>query len=155
MPSPTSYHLSVESAKHTEEVGEKIGANLKGGEAILLRSDLGGGKTTLVRGLARGAGTQAHVSSPTFTLSKEYATERLTIHHYDLYRLQDPGILAHEITEVLTDPKAVVIVEWGDIVDDILPQNRLVIDIEKTSETQRRLVVTVPEDYAYVMGGVC
>src|SRR6185436_20817876 len=90
------------SAVETESLGEKVGRNLKGGEVIVLSSDLGGGKTTFVRGLARGADSADHVSSPTFTLSKVYQLQNDTkastdsntktlreIQHFDFYRLDE------------------------------------------------------------------
>ncbi|MBX4191001.1 tRNA (adenosine(37)-N6)-threonylcarbamoyltransferase complex ATPase subunit type 1 TsaE, partial [Candidatus Saccharibacteria bacterium] len=78
------------SSAETESIGSLIGASLKGGEVIELRSDLGGGKTTFVRGLAAGAGSKANVTSPTFTLSRLYPAKNFSIHHFDFYRLNDP-----------------------------------------------------------------
>jgi len=102
---------------------------LKGGEVIELRSDLGGGKTTFVRGLVRGAGSRDHVASPTFTLNRIYRAKNLSIYHYDFYRLDDPGILAEQLAESIGDDKAIVIVEWADIVKDVLPPDRISIQL--------------------------
>ena len=95
---------SSDSAEATELLGERLGKSLRGGEVIELVSDLGGGKTTFVRGLARGAGSHDKVASPTFTISKTYVTDGYEIHHFDFYRLNDAGIVADELAEVVGDP---------------------------------------------------
>src|SRR4051794_32756276 len=93
---PTLQIIS-ESSEATYELGSKIGAGLRGGEVIELVSDMGGGKTTFVRGLARGVGYKGAVSSPSFTVRNEYKANKLTLYHYDFYRLSDPGILREEL----------------------------------------------------------
>jgi len=79
--------ITSESPEATEQLAEAIGRRLTGGEVIELVSDLGGGKTTFVRGLARGLGSADVVSSPTFTVSKVYKADKLELHHFDFYRL--------------------------------------------------------------------
>jgi len=120
---------------------------------IELRSDLGGGKTTLVRGIARGAGSNDNVASPSFTISREYRAGKLTIHHYDFYRLGEAGLMSQELADVLSDPQAVVIVEWAGVVDDVLPDERAIIQITATGDESRQFDVTLPEAYAYLKGG--
>lgn len=114
-------------------------------------SDLGGGKTTFVRGLARGIGSQDPVRSPSFTLSNEYRANDLTLHHFDFYRLEEPGIMRDELSEVLQDPKAVVAVEWGNIVQDVLPAERLTIKIKATGSDNRKLVFEYPWQLEYLI----
>lgn len=139
-------------AAATEKLGEALGAALRGGEVIELSSDLGGGKTTLVRGLARGAQSSDHVASPTFTVSREYeARDGLRLYHFDFYRLAEAGIVAQELDEVAHDPKAITVVEWSDIVQDVLPENRLQITIQRTGETDRSIILRTPEALAYLM----
>lgn len=137
--------LSTSSAE-TERLGELLGKQLKGGEVIELRSDLGGGKTTFVRGLVRGAGSQANVTSPTFTLSRIYKTKDFEIHHFDFYRLNDPGILADQLAESVGDAKAVVVVEWANIVKDVLPNNRISIEFKPTASDsdERQVIIKYP-----------
>src|ERR1700722_299415 len=98
---PKSKLLHVDSLKATLVLGRTLGQNLKGGEAIELSSDLGGGKTALVKGLANGAGSQDLVSSPSFTICNQYNTPKFVIYHFDFYRLSDPGIIARELSEVI------------------------------------------------------
>jgi tRNA threonylcarbamoyladenosine biosynthesis protein TsaE len=147
-----TYQISSDSLDVTEHIATTLGSKLRGGEVIALSSDLGGGKTAFVRGLARGMGSDDHVASPTFTIGRQYhaAQTGLTLHHFDFYRLQDPGLMSLELGEVLGDPSAVVAIEWGDVVEDILPAGKLVITIARTGKNSRELVFTYPEDLAYL-----
>ena len=139
------------SAEQTEEVGSRIGACLRGGEVILLSSDLGGGKTALVRGIARGIGSVDHVSSPTFTISKVYKAPKLTMYHFDFYRLHEPGIISHELAEALQDDTAVVAIEWGDIVSSIVPENNLTIVIKRTGDSTRDIQLMATAKLTYLV----
>lgn len=139
------------SLEATGELAARIGGQLKGGEVIELVSDLGGGKTTFVRGLAAGMGSHDQVSSPTFTLSNEYAAGKLTLRHFDFYRLSEPGIMRNELSEVLADPAAVTVIEWAGIVEDVLPAERLTIRITVTGETSRRFTFEYPTELAYLI----
>lgn len=129
-----------------------IGKRLRGGEVIELVSDLGGGKTTFVRGLAEGLGSSDKVASPSFTISREYKADNKTLYHFDFYRLQDPGIVANELAEVAGDPQAVVVVEWADIVEDVLPASKLTVRIRNTGETERELSFACAEALTYLRG---
>ena len=142
--------ITTDNADATEHLGESIGRRLRGGETIELVSDLGGGKTTFVRGLARGFGSHDHVSSPTFTISHEYKAGDRTLVHFDFYRLHEAGIVADELAEAAHDPKASVVAEWGDIVADVLPEDRLTISIKAITETTRELTLTYPEKLSYL-----
>lgn len=134
---------------------EKIGQNLKGGEVIELRSDVGGGKTTLVRGLAKGAGTEDQVASPTFTISRVYnCPGNIRINHYDFYRLTDPGLMRSELGESVSDPLSVTIVEWAKIVDEVLPDDRLIIEITSTGEDSRHIGLATGPDHAHILQGL-
>ena len=146
-------NVATDSARETEAFAERIGERLRGGEVMELVSDLGGGKTTFVRGLARGFGSQDRVSSPTFTISQEYHAGERTLYHFDFYRLHEAGIVAAELAEVTRDPAAVVVVEWGGIVHDTLPEDRMTIQITATGENARELVVRYPETYTYLFSG--
>lgn len=118
---------------------------------IELQSDLGGGKTTLTRGIAKGLGSYDVVASPTFTISKTYQANDKTLYHFDFYRLQEAGLMAHELHDAADDPHGIVVVEWGDIVQNVLPAHRLTISIDKTSDTGRTLVCKFPESLEYIL----
>lgn len=129
----------------------RIGRKLRGGEVVELVSDLGGGKTTFVRGLARGLASHDAVHSPSFTLGNQYRAGKLTLYHFDFYRLFEPGIMREELAESLADPKAVVVVEWGKIVKDILPTDRLTVSLRATGDKSRELLFTYPKSLSYLI----
>ena len=147
-------HKTTNSSLETEQLAEQLGKNLRGGEVIELVSDLGGGKTTFTRGLARGFGSEDMVSSPSFTLTREYSAGNKRIHHFDFYRLSEAGIMRDEIAELVNDPLAVVVVEWADLIADVLPDKRVKITLSPVDETSRKLMISVPEAYQYIVEGV-
>ncbi|HSX48552.1 MAG TPA: tRNA (adenosine(37)-N6)-threonylcarbamoyltransferase complex ATPase subunit type 1 TsaE, partial [Candidatus Nanoarchaeia archaeon] len=96
-------------------MGERIGRALKGGQVIELVSDLGGGKTVLVKGMAQGLGYKGDVTSPTFTISRVYQVRPgLELHHFDFYRLGRGDIVAQELEEVINDSEVIVAIEWAE-----------------------------------------
>jgi tRNA threonylcarbamoyladenosine biosynthesis protein TsaE len=129
-----------------------LGARLRGGEVIELVSDVGGGKTTFVKSLAKGMGSTDTVGSPTFTISRQYTAGVLTLYHFDFYRLHEPGIMAAELSEVLSDESAVVAIEWADIVEGVLPAERLTITITATGENERTFKFSCPQTLDYLKG---
>jgi tRNA threonylcarbamoyladenosine biosynthesis protein TsaE len=142
------------SSEQTEQLGATLASRLRGGEVIELVSDLGGGKTTFTRGLVRGTGSADKVASPTFTISREYQAPKFTIAHFDFYRLAEAGIVADELAEVIGDPSYVVVVEWGDIVHNVLPAGRLTLAIAQTPEGNRKLSFTYPKELNYLLEGM-
>ena len=105
--------VTTHSAEETEALGERLGAGLGPGAVLLLDGDLGAGKTTLVRGLARGLGIDPQeVSSPTFVLINEYRG-RITLHHVDLYRLEGAAVDDLGLDD-LGDGEGVVVIEWAE-----------------------------------------
>lgn len=141
-------------SKTTEQIAERFGQKLKGGEVIELISDLGGGKTTFTRGLVRGAGSNDHVSSPTFKISNTYRAPEFDILHYDFYRLQEPGLMSHELAEAFADPHNVCVVEWGEVVAHVLPADRVSITIKALSENERKLSFVIPASKNYLSEGL-
>lgn len=139
------------SADETEQLGEQIGKLLRGSELVELAADLGGGKTTMTHGLVRGIGSLDPVASPTFTISREYTGGRLHVYHYDLYRLHELGVVGETLSEVLHEPGAVVIVEWGGVAEDILPEERIVVTIKPREDGGRDITVTAPDGLAYAV----
>ncbi|HUD03303.1 MAG TPA: tRNA (adenosine(37)-N6)-threonylcarbamoyltransferase complex ATPase subunit type 1 TsaE [Patescibacteria group bacterium] len=146
--------ITSTSSSNTERIAAQIGKNLHGGEVIELVSDLGGGKTVFVKGLASGAGSKDDVTSPTFTISKIYNCSKFAIHHFDFYRLSDPGVVALELKEVMQDPKIVVAIEWANIVDNVLPADRLRVEIAQTGNDSRILKICYPANLSYLIKGV-
>ena len=128
--------------------GEALGARLKGGECIELVGDVGAGKTTLTKAIAKGMAIDEEVQSPTFTLSRIYETPRLSLHHYDFYRLNEPGVMSYELAESISDPGAVTVIEWAETVASVLPAKRLIITLSYTPDGKAR-VVSATGDTSY------
>jgi len=134
--------IEVANEQETRAVAEKLGRLLRGGEVIELIGDVGAGKTTFVKGLAKGLDIDDDVQSPSFTISRVYdARDNLRLAHYDFYRLQDPGIMKDELVETLADPEEITVIEWADIVEGILPESKFTILFEAPSETARKLTI--------------
>jgi tRNA threonylcarbamoyladenosine biosynthesis protein TsaE len=149
--------IESKDSAETERLGGLLGSNLRGGEVIELRSDLGGGKTTLTKGIARGVGSTDVVSSPTFMVCRKYLSKEFNIFHYDFYRVGDsPEIVAEAMGEQIRDKNDVIIIEWADSVVDILDKNRQIIEIHKspTLENGRRLIFHTPSTMSYLMKGI-
>ncbi len=131
--------MLIHSEQEMLKYGQKLGKTLKAPLVLELLGDVGAGKTTLTRGIAKGLGVKADVTSPSFTLSKEYNGENYRLVHYDFYRLNDPGIMAEDLIEAISDPKTVTIVEWGQSVQDVLPEQRKTIEIKYIDENTREV----------------
>ena len=142
------------SSEQTEQLGRLIGANMKGGETIQLVSDLGGGKTTLTKGFVAGIGCEAMVSSPTFTISKEYKGTRVALKHFDFYRLTDAGIMQHELQEDIKDTSSVVVIEWADIIRSVLPEDTITITLRFVNEHDRKIIISAPQLRHYILKGL-
>ena len=111
--------------------------------AIELVGDVGAGKTTFTKGLARGLEIAEEITSPTFTISKVYENSRgQKLVHYDFYRLENPGIMVEDLFENLQDPQTVTVIEWADTVSEILPANHLRLEILINDDGSRTLNLT-------------
>ena len=144
MTAPATVEVITEDAAATRSVGAALAAGIGAGQVIALRGELGAGKTTFVQGLARGLGVRARVSSPTFVLVNEYTTERgLRLVHLDAYRL---GEAAHDeaagigLEELLDDADALVVIEWAELVAELLPPDRLLLELRHLPDEGRRLL---------------
>jgi tRNA threonylcarbamoyladenosine biosynthesis protein TsaE len=136
--------LRTETAEETRELGRALAALLEPRDTIVLTGDLGAGKTTLVQGVGAGLGVGEHVSSPTFTLVREYAG-RLDVAHVDVYRLERVQDVVDLGLEEVGGPDRVLLVEWGDAVEDLLPGDRLRIELTaQDPETEARRISIEP-----------
>ena len=133
---------ALADADATEEVGAALGRAVRGGDVVALCGDLGAGKTTLVRGLARGAGADAaEVASPTFALVNEYAG-RVVVAHLDLYRLERERELDDiGFDDLLDRPEVVAVIEWADRFAHRMPRDHLRVELAH-ADGGRTLVAT-------------
>ena len=132
--------LRAATAEDTRSIGEAVAALLSAGDAIALTGELGAGKTTFAQGIARGLGSRGHVVSPTFTLVREYRSGRLPIVHADVYRLERvQDVIDLELEAAAED--GVLLVEWGDAVEALLPPGHLVVELTVPGDDEERAVV--------------
>lgn len=132
------------SAAATEALAARIGAVLRPGACLLLTGPLGGGKTTFVRGLVAGLGGEpARVLSPTFVLHAVYPG-RLTLHHFDAFRLADPAELLRWGQEALFGEEGVAAVEWGGRLRRLLPTPSLLVRFRLRGVSERDILFLAP-----------
>lgn len=143
------------SEEQTKQLGDQLGRRLRGGEVFVLVSDLGGGKTTWVRGLSEGFGSPDPVSSPSFTIHYVYQRpDKKQLYHFDFYRLEDPGIMASELVEVIGDEEVVTVIEWADVVAKLVPLDAITVHITASSDTNREITIDVPASRDYILAEV-
>ena len=132
-----TFELISKSPEATEQFGERLGRALAAGDVIALVGELGSGKTTLVRGLAKGLGVDSQrVKSPTFILLREYAGP-VPLIHMDGYRVAAAPIAVWDDLDWVFSPQKVTVIEWGDLVRDCLPEDFLELHLDHKSANQR------------------
>jgi len=119
------------SDKETFEFGAELGRNAKAGDIICLDGDLGTGKTVIAKGIAAGLGVTEPVSSPTFTVVKEYREGRLPLFHFDVYRIEEPSEMEEIGYEDYFFGDGVTVVEWSDMIEELIPENAIRIRLKK------------------------
>lgn len=132
------------SAEETTDLGRRLAAEFTPPKLVVLRGDLGAGKTTLIKGIAEGfrAASQENVTSPTFTLIHEYRGPGVNVYHVDLYRIDTPRELETLGLDDLFDEDSVVLIEWGEKFARFLRERDVEISIERLGEDDRRITLT-------------
>lgn len=139
--------ICLRNLEETMRLALLLGKKLVGGEVFELVGDVGSGKTTFTKGLAEGLGVEDDVQSPSFTISRTYqGRDGLELHHYDFYRLSDPGIMRYDLAESTEQSHVVTVVEWAETVADVLPQDRTTIVIAYDEENLAGRIVTMSEN---------
>lgn len=135
--------FTTHSAEETTDLGRKIAADLKPGSIVLLRGDLGAGKTTLIKGIAEAfhAAEAEAVTSPTFTLIHEYRGPEVTLYHIDLYRIDTQRELDTLALDDLMEPNTILLIEWGEKFERFQKERDVEIAIEHLGGDDRRLNV--------------
>jgi tRNA threonylcarbamoyladenosine biosynthesis protein TsaE len=137
--------FTTHSADETIALGRSLAPMLAPPKLVLLRGELGTGKTTLVKGIAEAfhAAAQEDVTSPTFTLVHEYHGPEADLYHIDLYRIDTPRELETLGLDDLMSPSGVLLVEWGDKFPRFQRERDVEISLERTGETDRRIQVNI------------
>lgn len=114
--------VNISSERETEKFGEELGNKVKAGDIVALIGDLGTGKTTLTKSIARGLGITETITSPTFNIVKEYRSGRLPLYHFDVYRITEPEEMFELGYEEYFYGDGVCVIEWADMVEEIIPE---------------------------------
>lgn len=120
----------TQSAAETVELGRKIGNMLQKGDNVCLVGELGTGKTAFASGIAKGLGVSGYITSPTFTIINEYEG-RLPLYHFDVYRIGDIDEMIDTGYYEYIDGDGVTVIEWADLIKEILPSERIEVHIDK------------------------
>jgi tRNA threonylcarbamoyladenosine biosynthesis protein TsaE len=136
--------ITTHSAEETIAFGRTLADLLSPPMVVLLRGELGAGKTTLVKGIAEAfqAASEEDVTSPTFTLVHEYRGPRVNVYHIDLYRVDTPRQLETLGVDDLVAPNSVLLIEWGEKFARFQRERDVEIALERTGESERRIVVS-------------
>ncbi len=136
--------LETHSAEETTDLGRRLSPDIKPGTIVLLRGDLGAGKTTLVKGIAEGfqAALAEDVTSPTFTLIHEYRGPQVTLYHIDLYRIDTARELDTLALDDLMSANSILLIEWGEKFERFTKERDVEIAIEHLGEDERRVTVS-------------
>lgn len=118
----------------TFQIACQIGEKVQAGDVICLNGDLGVGKTLFSQGFAKGLGIEESVCSPTFTIVQQYEDGRLPLYHFDVYRIEDPEEMEEVGFNEMIYGDGVCLIEWADLIADILPEHHMQVLIEKDLE---------------------
>ena len=131
--------ITIKNEKETEKFGRELGANAKAGTVIALIGDLGTGKTTLTKYIVAGLGVTEQVTSPTFTIIKEYRTGRIPLFHFDVYRIGDIDEMYELGYEEYFFGDGICVIEWADLIEEIIPEDALTIRITRGEGEEERI----------------
>lgn len=135
---------TVKNIKETQKLAKKFAKMIKGGDIVLLNGDLGAGKTTFTKFVAKALGVRDEVTSPTFTIMKEYQGRKYKILHFDMYRLdgveESTGFGFEEYVKN-RDYNVVIFIEWSERVKELLDENYVVVDIRRIDENKRQFSI--------------
>lgn len=126
--------IETRSPEETFALGEKLGREAKSGQIYTLNGDLGTGKTVFTQGFAAGLGITEPVNSPTFTILQVYEEGRMPFYHFDVYRIGDVEEMDEIGYEDCFYGEGVCLIEWAELIEEILPKNVIVVTIEKDLE---------------------
>lgn len=123
--------IETHSSEETFNLGESLGSKASPGQIYTLTGDLGTGKTVFAQGFARGLGIEEYVNSPTFTILQVYEDGRVPLYHFDVYRIEEPEEMEEIGYEDCFFGDGVTLVEWADIIGDLIPEDAVRVEISK------------------------
>lgn len=131
--------ITLKNEQETKRFGIELGKSLEQGDVVALIGDLGTGKTALTKYIAQGMGIQDLITSPTFTIVQEYHSGRLPLYHFDVYRVSDTEEM-HELGyEEYFYGQGVCVIEWADLIEELLPENVKTIEIQYGQQEGERI----------------
>lgn len=136
--------IQTKNEQQTMSVAEKLGKTLIVPQVISLVGDLGAGKTTFAKGIAKGLGIEKMVTSPTFTILNEYLDNKIKMYHFDMYRLEsedEARAVGFENYFDLSSLDGITLVEWAENTNGILPEKYLQITLEKLGDDERKIII--------------
>lgn len=140
--------ITTHSPEETEAAAAQMAQKLRGGDIIALRGPLGAGKTAFTRGLAHGLDIPQAVSSPTFSLVHEYRGGRLTLYHFDMYRVTDfDSLYSTGFFDYLEDPQAVLAIEWSENIEQALTMPHITVQLAPADPQSRELTIAGDERF--------
>lgn len=129
--------MITKTAQQTRDFGKKLAEKIKNGGVVCLCGDLGAGKTTLVQGIAKGLGIKQKITSPTFVIMRQYSN----LYHLDLYRLNSfEEIKILGVEEIWQNKNNILIIEWPEKIEKILPKNKLVIHLRLLENNTHEII---------------
>lgn len=131
--------IDSHSPEETFNLGFKIGKRLKKGDIICLNGDLGSGKTTITKAIAKALGIEDNITSPSFTIVNEYYGD-VELYHFDVYRIDDIEEMYDLGYEEYFFSEGICIIEWSNMIEEILPKERLVITLENKEHSDNRKI---------------
>ena len=135
--------LTLNNSNETIALGERMAADLRPGDVVVLNGDLGAGKTTFTKGIAKGLGIKEIIKSPTFTIIHEYQDGRIPLYHMDAYRLENGGAEDLGLDEYF-DGDGLSVVDWAQFAEDELPDEFLAITFKRTDDESKRILTFDP-----------
>ncbi len=135
--------LTLNNSNETMALGERMAVDLRPGDVVVLNGDLGAGKTTFTKGIAKGLGIKEIIKSPTFTIIHEYQDGRIPLYHMDAYRLENGGAEDLGLDEYF-DGDGVSVVEWAQFAEDELTDEFLAITFKRTDDENKRILTFDP-----------
>ena len=145
--------MSIDSLDLT---ARRLIAASKGNKVWLFSGEMGAGKTTLIKAIGKELGMKGSMSSPTFSIINEYHTDNGPLFHFDFYRLTDPGIVKLSVAEAIELGQDVIVVEWGNIISDVLPENKITIKLSSIAadSESRKIEISVPHSFEYLINSL-